>query len=46
MSIQPHSLTQTSTVLQFNDAASCMRWIAVLPVSALRAHVHGRVLGM
>lgn len=33
MSIQPHSLTQTSTVLQFNDAASCMRWIAVLPIT-------------
>ncbi len=33
MSIQAQSLAKSSTALQFQDAAGCMRWIAGLPIT-------------
>jgi len=33
MSIQPQALAKSSTALQFQDAAGCMRWIAGLPIT-------------
>ncbi len=33
MSIQAQSLNKSSATLQFQDAASCMRWVAGLPIT-------------
>ena len=33
MSIQAHTLAKASSTLQFQDSASCMRWIAALPIT-------------
>ena len=33
MSIQAHTLAKAATTLQFQDSASCMRWIAALPIT-------------